>query len=176
MFSKFKPTWMLEAIYQLTPEQLRAHGIEAVLADLDNTLTAWNNPDGTEEMLHWIETMKQAGIPVVVVSNNKASRIDRAVKHLGLEYVSRAMKPFGRGFRKAEKQLNLPPEKMVMVGDQLMTDIRGANGAGIRSILVKPLVETDGWNTRINRAMERVVMSHLLANHADMKWRSDIHE
>lgn len=58
MFSNYKPTWMVEAIYQITPAQLKNLGIKAVLTDLDNTLIAWNNPDGTEELLTWILEMK----------------------------------------------------------------------------------------------------------------------
>ena len=53
MFSNYKPTWMVEAIYQITPAQLKNLGIKAVLTDLDNTLIAWNNPDGTEDS--WVK-------------------------------------------------------------------------------------------------------------------------
>lgn len=176
MFQKYKPTWMIEAIYDITPEQLRKHGIEAVLTDLDNTLIAWNNPDGTPELLAWIETMKEAAIPVIVVSNNKASRIDRAVKHLGLDYVSRAMKPFQKGFNEVENRYKLPKEKLLMVGDQLMTDIKGANNAGIQNVLVKPIVETDAWNTKFNRTVEKFIKSYLLEKHPDMKWRKSLND
>lgn len=174
MFLKFKPTWMLEAIYQLTPEQLNQHNIKAVLTDLDNTLIAWNNPDGTKELLQWINAMEEAGIPVVVVSNNKAERVERAVSHLGLDFVSRALKPLTKGMNEATQKLQLPKENIVMVGDQIMTDIRASNGAGIRSILVQPIVQSDAWNTKPNRAMEKVIMSHLKKKHSDMKWRSEL--
>ncbi|CAM3258264.1 YqeG family HAD IIIA-type phosphatase [Vagococcus fessus] len=174
MFLNYKPTWMLEAIYQLTPEELAKHDIRAVLTDLDNTLIAWNNPDGTEELLNWIESMKAAGIPVIVVSNNKAERVERAISHLGLDYVARALKPFTKGMNEAAKKLNLPKENIVMVGDQLMTDIKASNSAGIRSILVKPIVSSDAWNTKPNRAMEKMIMTHLKKNNSDMKWRGDL--
>ncbi len=175
MFLKYKPTWMLENIYQITPEQLKKHGIKAVLTDLDNTIIAWNNPDGTDELHKWIQEMKAAEIPVIVVSNNKAERIERVVNKLGLVSIARAMKPLAKGFRIAEKQLGLPKEAFVMIGDQLMTDIRGANGAKIRTILVQPIVETDAWNTRMNRAMERFVMKHLLKKFPEeMQWRKEL--
>lgn len=174
MFEKYKPTWMVDAIYQITPEQLHKHKISAVLTDLDNTLIAWDNPDGTEELFHWLEEMKNAGIPVVVVSNNKSSRIKRAIERFELAYVSRAMKPFSKGIKEAQRKLGLPNDEIVMVGDQIMTDIRGANSAGVRSILVRPIVSTDGWNTRINRFFERHIMSHLLKKHPEMKWKDGI--
>ena len=84
------------------------------------------------------------------------------------------MKPFGLGIRRAMKQLNLQPEQVIMVGDQLMTDIRASHAANIRSVLVKPIVKTDAWNTRINRMREKVVMNHLLKKHQDMIWKGAI--
>lgn len=175
MIQDYKPTWMIDAIYDITPEQLHKHGVKAVLTDLDNTLIAWNNPDGTPELRQWIESMKEAEIPVIVVSNNKASRIDRAVSHLGLEYVSRAMKPFTKGFKEVESKYNFAKEDLIMVGDQLMTDIRGSNRAGIKSVLVKPVVTSDAWNTKFNRWRERRVMKKLLAMYPEeMKWRKSL--
>ncbi|BDP70506.1 haloacid dehalogenase [Enterococcus faecium] len=158
MFSNYKPTWMVEAIYQITPAQLKNLGIKAVLTDLDNTLIAWNNPDGTEELLTWILEMKNAGIPVVVVSNNNSKRVARAIEKFDLLYVARAMKPLARGINIAKKQLDLADDEIVMVGDQIMTDIRGANRAGIRSILVKPIIATDSWKTQFNRFWEKEII------------------
>ena len=130
MFSKYKPTWMIDAIYKITPAQLKKLGIKAVLTDLDNTLIAWN--------------------------------------------VARALKPTARGFKLAEKKLGLKPSEMLMVGDQIMTDIRGANAAGIRNVLVQPIVDTDGWNTRINRFFERKIMKYLSKKHPEMTWRGGL--
>lgn len=174
MFSKYKPTWMVESIYQITPQQLKKHGIKAVLTDLDNTLIAWNNPDGTKELRNWLVAMKQADIPVIVVSNNKAPRVARAVASFDLPFISRAMKPFGYGIKKALATLNLLPNEVIMVGDQLMTDIRAAHAAKVRSVLVRPIVQTDAWNTRINRWREKIVMRHLLKNNPEMKWRGEL--
>lgn len=165
---------MVDAIYKITPSQLERLGIKAVLTDLDNTLIAWNNPDGTAELLQWISEMKNAGIPVIVISNNKASRIQRAIEKFDLEYVARAMKPTTKGFKEAESKLNLKREELVMIGDQIMTDIRGANAAGIRNILVQPIVDTDGWNTRINRFFEGHIMKHLAKKHPEMVWKGGL--
>ena len=43
----YMPDFAVEAVYDLTVPSLQAQGIKAVLVDLDNTLIAWNNPDGT---------------------------------------------------------------------------------------------------------------------------------
>jgi hypothetical protein len=174
MFSNYKPTWMVDAIYNVTPEQLKKHGIKAVLTDLDNTLIAWNNPDGTEELREWLEAMRIAEIPVVVVSNNNDERVTRAVEPFGLEFVARALKPLSRGINRACKNLNVDKNQVVMIGDQIMTDIRAANRAGVRSILVRPVIETDSWKTQFNRFMERRIMKYLLKKNPEMKWQGEI--
>lgn len=84
MIEKFKPTWQVKRIYSLTPEELRKAGIKAVLTDLDNTLIAWDNPEGTSELKRWIAEMRTAKIPVVVVSNNSRPRVKRALSHIEL--------------------------------------------------------------------------------------------
>lgn len=167
---------MVEAIYHITPEQLREQNIKAVLTDLDNTLIAWNNPDGTEELIEWISVMEDAGIPVVILSNNKAVRVERVAKVLHLDYVSRALKPTTIGFKKACKKLNLSTDEIIMVGDQVMTDIWGANLAGVRNVLVKPILDTDAWNTRFNRFVELHIMNYMIKKDSDMRWRKSIND
>ncbi|MHC5267963.1 YqeG family HAD IIIA-type phosphatase [Enterococcus sp. LJL98] len=174
MFLKYKPTWMLEAIYQITPEQLAQHGIKAVLADLDNTLIAWNNPNGTEELRLWLEKMATAGIPVIVVSNNNHDRVEKALEALELDFIPRALKPFPKGIHQALKKLKLSEREVIMVGDQLMTDIRAAHGAGVRSVLVKPVIPTDSWKTQFNRFVERRVMKQLKKQNPEMKWQGEL--
>ena len=93
----YKPDFLLSAAYQLGAESLKRHGIRAVLVDLDNTLTAWNNPNGTPEMRAWLAEMKATHIKVIVVSNNKHDRVKRAVARFDVPFVSRAMKPFEIG-------------------------------------------------------------------------------
>lgn len=154
----YMPDFALEAVYDLTVEDLRKHGIRAVLVDLDNTLIAWDNPDGTPEMRAWLHRMRDAGITIVVVSNNTTERVQRAVEKFGIDYVAWAMKPFNFGIKKAMQRYQLKPEETVMVGDQLMTDIRAAHRAGIRSILVKPLVQTDSNKTKFNRWREKQIL------------------
>lgn len=174
MSEKYTPTWMVDAIYQLTPENLKSQGIKVVLTDLDNTLIAWNNPDGTKELHDWLDAMSAADIVVMIVSNNKAERIARIANPLGLNYVSRAFKPLTRGLNEAVRRLQVDKAHVVMVGDQLLTDIWAANNFGIRSILVKPLIETDQWNTKINRFFEKGVKKNMLKSHPELTWRTNL--
>jgi HAD superfamily phosphatase (TIGR01668 family) len=170
----YKPDFYLEAVYQLDHESLKKHGIKAVMVDLDNTLIAWNNPDGTPELLAWLEDMKANGIEVIVVSNNNHDRVKRAVEKFSVDYIWRAMKPFALGINKALKQFGVAPQEVVMVGDQMMTDIRAAHRAGVKSILVKPLVESDAWNTQFNRWRERRMKKKLEAKYGLPVYKTSI--
>lgn len=168
------PTFAMEAVYDLRPDSLRQHGIRAVLVDLDNTLIAWDNPNGTPELREWLDAMTEADMPVVVVSNNKHDRVKRAVENFHVDFVSRAMKPFTRGIDIAIDRYGFDRDEVVMVGDQLMTDIRAAHRAGIKSILVRPLVASDAWNTRFNRWRERRVLQKIEDKYGKINYKKDI--
>ncbi|HJA73009.1 MAG TPA: YqeG family HAD IIIA-type phosphatase [Candidatus Limosilactobacillus faecipullorum] len=174
MLEKFKPTWMVKTIYQVSPTELKRAGIKAVLSDLDNTLIAWNNPNGTPQLRKWMEELEAAGIPLMVVSNNSYKRVEKAVAPLGLPFVSRALKPLGTGIRRACKQLNLTPDEVVMVGDQYLTDVLASHQAGVRCILVKPLISSDKWNTKFNRFLETFVKRSLKKKYPAMDWQEGL--
>lgn len=168
------PDFAVEAVYDLTVPSLQAQGIKAVLVDLDNTLIAWNNPDGTPEMKQWLHDLRDAGIGIIVVSNNTKKRVQRAVEKFGIDYVYWALKPFTFGIDRAMKEFHYDKKEVVMVGDQLMTDIRAAHRAGIRSILVKPLVQHDSIKTQINRTRERRVMRKITEKYGPITYKKGI--
>lgn len=174
MLARFKPTWMIERFSDIDPDQLKQMGIHVVFSDLDNTLIAWNNPDGTPELREWMSKLADAQIQLIVVSNNSHDRIGRAVEKIGLPFVSRALKPLPVGINRTLKKMQLAPSEVVMVGDQIMTDILAANSAGIRSILVKPLLPSDKWITKPNRMMEKQVMRLMQGQDSQMQWQKEL--
>ncbi|HEL1615831.1 YqeG family HAD IIIA-type phosphatase [Streptococcus suis] len=170
----YMPDFALEKAYDVTVESLKKHGIKVVFVDLDNTLIAWNNPDGTPEMRQWLHDLQDAGIPVVVVSNNKYERVKRAVEKFGIEFEAFALKPFTFGINRALKRFDVQPYEVVMIGDQLMTDIRAAKRAGLKSVLVKPLLKTDSINTQINRWRERRTMKKIIAKYGAIDYKREM--
>lgn len=168
---QYRPDFVLEKAYDVTVEDLAREGIQAVFVDLDNTLIAWNQPDGSPEMRQWLHGLRDAGIPVIVVSNNKYERVKRAVAPFGVDFEAFALKPFTLGIKRALKRVGLSPQQVLMIGDQLMTDIRAAKRAGLRSALVKPLVETDSINTQLNRWRERRMMKRLVACYGPLEYK-----
>lgn len=64
--------------------------------------------------------------------------------------------------KKLGKMLNIEPEHIAMVGDQIFTDILGANRMKMISILTKPLEERDILITKIKRPIENAVIKKYL--------------
>lgn len=165
---------MIEKIYNLSAKDLKANGITTVLTDLDNTLIAWNNPDGTPELRKWIEELRKENIKVVVVSNNSEARVKKAVEGFDLEFDSRALKPLTVGINRVLKKYNLKKSATIMVGDQLITDMVAANLAGVRGVLVKPLIQTDAWNTKFNRFLELFIKRGLKKKYPELIWHKEL--
>lgn len=174
MLARFTPTWMVRATYDIAPKTLTDLGVKVVFTDLDNTLIAWNNPYGTEALREWMTALAREQIQLVVVSNNSHKRIKKAVAPLGLPYISRALKPLPFGLKRALRQYHVQPDEAVMVGDQLMTDVAASNGCGVRSILVKPIIDSDAWTTKLNRQLEKIVMRALKHRHPELKFRKEL--
>lgn len=174
MLATFKPTWMVESLYHVSPEKLKKNGINTILTDLDNTLIPWNNSIGTQKIIEWLSFMKDNGINVIVVSNNNPKRVQIAVSDLNIPFVARALKPLNSGIKRTLKRYNLSKSEVVMVGDQLMTDVWAANNCKIKSIWVKPLVETDLLVTRFNRFFETIIYRKLKKKYPDLNWKEDI--
>lgn len=161
MAKLLQPTWKINSIYDIKPQDLLDHNIEAAIIDLDNTLIAWNEWEHSQEMANWIEEMLQAEIKLFLLSNNNEHRVKKACAPIGVPYKSMALKPLPMAFRHALSHLETAKEKTVIIGDQIMTDIIGANTNKIRSILVKPVAPNDNIYTQLNRALEKIVFKSI---------------
>lgn len=133
------PKLRCPSIYQITPELLLSRGITLLLMDLDNTLSTYDVDLATDGLLHWMDTLQSAGIDLFLVSNNRTDRAAIFAESAGLPLVKRAKKPSPRGLLLAMERAGKTPEETAMVGDQIFTDVLGANRAGVFSIVVKPL-------------------------------------
>lgn len=157
----FKPTYVFKRVKYITPQFLNNHGIKALLLDLDNTLTTHNNPVPPQESLEWIGIMKNSGIKLIIVSNNTAERVTPFAQKLGLDFVPRGLKPLTKGFSQAIKRLGVNKKEVCAVGDQIFTDILGANLKGIRSIFVFPIELESSKPFKFKRALEKPFLPKL---------------
>ena len=123
----------------ITPKFLKKHGIKGLILDVDNTLTTHDNPVPAEGIVKWLENMKKSGIKLIIVSNNHAERVKPFADSLGLDFVSDSGKPLKKGYVAAMKKMGLSPQETGAVGDQLFTDVWGANFAGVKMLYVEPM-------------------------------------
>lgn len=142
-------------------DKLWAQGRRLILCDLDNTLVPWNDPAASNQLVNWLEQVHQLGFAVCIVSNNHGPRVEAFAKVTDLAFVAAARKPRPEAFVDAMAQFQCLPDETVMVGDQLFTDIRGGNRAGVYTILVVPIHPREWWGTRMVRQAERLVMRRL---------------
>ncbi|WP_027876207.1 YqeG family HAD IIIA-type phosphatase [Meiothermus cerbereus] len=155
-----KPGAQLNSVTQITPAWLQERGLKAVLLDLDNTLVPYKTyGEAPEGLLTWLQSLKNAGIPVMLVSNASPWRVRYWCEKLGIPGFGPAGKPWF-GFRKALRRLGLPPRQVVVVGDQLFADVLGGNLAGMYTVLVPPLSQNELGYTRLVRKLERWVLQN----------------
>ncbi|MFA7716653.1 YqeG family HAD IIIA-type phosphatase [Lactobacillus acidophilus] len=161
----FRPKYTIDTIYNLDPRKLNEMGIKAVFSDLDNTLLAWNKFETAKEMDKLNKKLAKANIKLVVISNNNAERVGKVLNPYHIDFVAKARKPLPFAITRKREEMGLNKNQVMMVGDQLITDMQAGNLAGVETVLVKPLVETDKWNTRINRFFEKIIFFFLCLSH-----------
>lgn len=137
---------------------LKENNIKGLILDVDNTLINLDRkmPAGISE---WAMNMKKNGIKICILSNsNKINKIDAVAKILEVPYIFFGKKPLKSGFLRAQNILKLKNENIAVVGDQIFTDVIGANRCKMYSILVKPIEEKDYLLTRIKRPIEKLII------------------
>ncbi|MFD1171492.1 YqeG family HAD IIIA-type phosphatase [Oceanobacillus picturae] len=169
MLKKFLPNEHVKSVYDINPEVLKSKGIKGIITDLDNTLVAWDVKDATPEVIEWFKQMKENDIKVTIISNNKQERVKVFSEPLETPFVFSARKPLSKAFKSVAKQMGMKKEEIVVIGDQLLTDVLGGNFAGFYTILVVPIVQTDGKITKINRKIERRIL-HYMRKKGKITW------
>lgn len=124
-----------------TPEILERYQLQGLILDVDDTLVPLKNTELSEALKTQMARLKKKAKIWLVSNNISEMRISTIAKALDVPYISFAVKPSGRNLRKAMKAMNLPPERVAMVGDRLFTDVLAGNRLGMFTILVEPMVD-----------------------------------
>lgn len=153
----FKPTIYKKNIFEIDYNKLKEKGITCLVFDLDNTLGLIDHkkcPRNTKKLIKSL----QSDFLVLISSNNTKERLAPYLKELGIGGVHFSMKPSTRGLRKIKKDYNLKKKEMVMIGDQIVTDVLAGNRFKIMTILVDPLGNKDLKITGLNRKIEAKIV------------------
>lgn len=150
----FRAKIALRSVCDITPELLAQMGVRGLLLDIDNTLTTHDNPVPAVGVEEWVSRMKSAGISLCLVSNNHPPRVAPFAKRLGLDFVCEGRKPLSKGYREAVRKMGLSRRETAAVGDQIFTDVLGANLFRVPCIFVFPIeMETTAF-FKLKRKLE----------------------
>lgn len=153
-----KPDLQVTDITSVTPELLRQHGLDAVMVDLDDTLVPSGADSMEDRFTEWFTALRADGIDLLILSNGQRDRVAHWAHSLGIPGLSLVGKPFRHAFRRGLKMLGSEPSRTAMVGDQLFTDVLGANLMGLFSVLVMPLSPGKLPHTRLLRRVENRIL------------------
>lgn len=137
------PKYIFSKITDITPEFLNYFNIRLLLMDFDNTMLPYTTDEPTSELLDWMDQIQQAGIRLCIVSNSKKPRVPTFSKKYGIPCVTHAGKPGTKGIKQAIAEAG--EIHAALVGDQIFTDVLGANLAGIPSIIVRSIHNHNFW-------------------------------
>ena len=157
MFECFYPGEYLDSTYEIDFEKLYQEGYRGLIFDIDNTLVPHGAPaDGRARAL--FSHLKELGFSSCLLSNNKEDRVKMFNKEIGVYYICDAHKPSVKNYRLAMERMGTDIGNTIFVGDQLFTDVYGANRTGIRTILVKPIHPKEEIQIVLKRYLEKIVL------------------
>ena len=157
MFKCFYPGVRYESVYAIDFDKYYEMGYRGILFDIDNTLVMHDAPADDKSVRLFAE-LKESGFKTCLISNNDTPRTAPFAEAVGTEYVCNAGKPKASGFNEAMEKLGLSREQTMMVGDQLFTDMWGANNAGVYAVLTEKIARDPHFHIRLKRAGEAVVL------------------
>ncbi|MDO5403216.1 MAG: YqeG family HAD IIIA-type phosphatase [Eubacteriales bacterium] len=157
MFKRFYPDWYVDSAYKVDYKKLYDKGYRGIIFDVDNTLVEHGAPV-TKRAAALFESLRKTGFDTCIISNNKETRVKPLAEQVASKYVSRAKKPSPVNYVKAMNMMGTDSKNTLFIGDQLFTDVWGANRAGIKTILVKPIDPHEEIQIVLKRRLEWIVL------------------
>lgn len=150
--NRLYPDDYVDSVYEIDFEKLYRQGYRGLIFDVDNTLVPHGAP-ADERALSLFQRLNATGFRSMFVSNNREPRVQSFCDAVGgFGYLYRAGKPNPKGYREAMQRMGTDERSTLFLGDQIFTDILGANRAGIRSVMVRPVLK---WREEIQIIFKR---------------------
>jgi len=141
----FIPDIIVNKLTDLTPELMKSKDIRFLMLDFDNTIVPYTCNTPEPEMEKWLCNMMDSDIDICIVSNSKRDRVVKFCNARNIPCITHSKKPFPKGIRKCRERFGFQMEQAALAGDQIYTDVLGANCAGAKSILVTPIHLHNIW-------------------------------
>ena len=170
MFEKYIPDAYAKSIFDVDINFFIKHNFKTILVDLDNTLDSYKANSPSTRVIMLKEALATHNIEMIIISNNKERRVNPYASKLGVRYLFSTRKPFTKRLLKFMNENNISKNETIVVGDQLVTDIRMAKKAKIFCLLCDPIVKEDQWTTHFNRLIDRPIRRHLKKHKLLKSW------
>ncbi len=158
MFKMFYPTIWVESVYRNVDfEKLYGKGYRGIISDIDNTLVE-HDADASQEAVSFCKGLMDMGFEICFMSNNDKERVTRFNKDIKGYMIYDAKKPLVKNYNKAMEMMGTNKDNTIFIGDQIFTDIWGANNANIKNILVEPISPREEIQIVIKRFFEKIVI------------------
>ena len=164
----FFPDRWAKSAYEIDYRGLYREGIRGLIFDIDNTLVDPNAP-ADERAKHLFAQLRKMGFRTVILSNNTGKRAGTFAREVGSPVVTKAMKPLPQKYRESMRVMGTDEKTTAFIGDQIYTDIWGANNAGVLSILTDPLTQREEFWIRWKRRLEAPVRGKIRAQQEKRK-------
>lgn len=160
---KFVPNLFYQNVYSIDYKKLKKMGIKCLIFDLDNTISSYevNEPDKKIKELFY---NLNKDFKIILLSNNTKNRVRPFKEKLNVDSSYKSGKPFKKKYQKVLDLYGYKDTEIACIGDQLLTDVLGANKMGFTSILVNPISPNEPFRTKINRFFERKIIKKLKNN------------
>lgn len=153
----FKPTLILKNVNEIDIQYILNNGYKLVVFDMNNTITDYYTTHITNETKELITKLKDTDITIYILTNSfNENHAKKVANTLNVKYIHKAFKPLPFAISKILKKENIQPNKAIMVGDHIFTDILNANLCKIDSILVEPLNKKEKLHSKLTRKIENI--------------------
>jgi len=130
------PTQTASSLESIDLCSLKSRGIKLLLLDIDNTIIPRGDKEAPAEIINWLIEAKQIDLKICLMSNNTKKRFPDLDKYVD-DYAIFSRKPFKINYKRLLRKFEMKEKETVMIGDQIFTDILGANRLGLHTILVR---------------------------------------
>ena len=163
MLKYLYPHEYIDSVFSIDFKKLHDRGYRGIIFDIDNTLVH-HGECSTEQIDNLFADLQLMGFKTLLLSNNTVERVQTFIKNINTPYVALAQKPKKSGYQQSLSILKLDKSEVLYVGDQIFTDILGANRCNITCILVEFLRKEDETYFGKRRSLEKIILTRYQKN------------
>ena len=157
LFRMFYPKECRDSVYDIDFQTYYDMGYRGVLFDIDNTLVPHGAP-ADARVIALFQSLREMGFRTCLISNNQEPRVKPFGMKVHSHYIYNAHKPSRKSYEEAFSVLGTKKGETLFVGDQLFTDVYGANRVKMHTILVKAIHPKEEIQIVLKRRLEKIVL------------------